>query len=240
MPKKSMHNTVSSDSAKRTSLPLLSVFCLLPSFQTAVSVYWEWHTPVTYPALKGAMLLIPIILWSRLRRSGVDVQGRAGWKKTNMLAGLCVGILMGGIMLVAYHSALRPVIDPAPLLQKIRSLGLVEYYWIMAVFVCLWNSLFEEYYWRAFITGELRAWSESTLFASIVGGGLFGIHHLFLLLPLFEWPLLSLCVLGTMIAGAVWSWMRLRGASILDCYISHILADLSVMWIGYDLVRRAI
>ncbi|MHC4295542.1 MAG: CPBP family intramembrane glutamic endopeptidase [Planctomycetota bacterium] len=224
---------------KRIPLILLSVFCLLPSVQSAVAVYFQWHTPVTYPLLKAVMIAIPVIVWLKLRSRGVDIRQRAGWKRPGVVRGLWVGVLMGAVVLVGYYAVLRGRIETGGLLAKVRSLGLLEYYWVMAIFVSLFNSLFEEYYWRAFIIGELRAWSRSTLLLCVAGGGGFGLHHLFVTLGLFEWPVVLMCVLGTMVAGAVWSWMRVRGASVIDCYISHVLADLAVLWVGYDLVTKA-
>ncbi len=223
----------------RTSLLLLAGCCALPSFQTLVSVYWEWQTLISYPVLKGLMLILPVIVWLRLRRRGVDIRQRTGLKKTNLRLGLFMGAAMGGAVLVAYYAVLRPMIDPAPLLQKLESLGMIEYYWIMAIFISLLNSLLEEYYWRAFIVGELHTWLGSTWSVCIVAGLLFGGHHVFALLPVVEWPVLLLGVAGTMIAGGTWAWMRARGSSIFDCYVSHVLADLAAMWCGYDLLSRA-
>ena len=71
----------------------------------------------------------------------------------------------------------------------------------------------------------------------IAGGVLFGLHHIFALAPLFPWPLAAAFTVGTMLAGAVWSLMRIRGLSLWDCYVSHILADLAIMWIGWDLMQ---
>lgn len=228
-----------SDNDKRTSLCLLTICFALPSFQTLVSVYWEWQTPVTYPLLKAVMVLLPAIVWLRLRRRGVNIRRRAGLKKTNMLFGLLMGVVMGGGVLGAYYAVLRPMLDPGPVLEKLQSLGLVEYYWIMALFISLSNSMFEEYYWRAFIVGELRTYLQSRWLVCVVAGVLFGGHHVFALLPLFEWHVILLCVAGTMIAGGTWAWMRVRGSSIVDCYVSHVLADLAAMWCGYDLLTRA-
>jgi len=125
------------------------------------------------------------------------------------------------------------------MLAKVESLGLLEHYWIMALFISLLHSLFEEYYWRAFLLSELRSWIPGTLLLCLLSGAVFGLHHIFAMLSLFSWPLVLLCVLGTMFAGGIWSWMRLRGYSIWDCYISHVLADLAVMGIGYHLILRA-
>ena len=186
------------------------------------------------------MIAIPIIVWLQVRRGGAPLAERIGWKRTNLRSGLSVGIVMGGVILAGYYGLLRGVIDPGPVLAKVRSLGLVEYYWYMSIFICLGNALFEEYYWRAFLIGELRSYLRSKPVLCIVAGGLFGVHHLFAMLGLFDLPMVLMFVLVTMIAGAVWSAMRCRGASILDCYVSHVLADMAIMWIGYDLLSRAL
>lgn len=225
---------------KTKSLLLLAMLCLLPAFQTAVSIYRQWHTAVTYPVLKVIMIVIPVIVWLKSRRGRINIQERLGLKRTNTLPGLWVGALMSGVILGSYYAVLRPMIDPSLLLVKIRSLGLLEHYWVMALTFSLWNSLFEEYYWRGFIISELQEWPLTMPTLCVLGGVLFGLHHLFVVLPLFEWQLALLCMIAVMAAGGLWSWMRLRGYSILDCFLSHFLADISIMWVGYDLFRKAL
>jgi len=217
---------------------LLFIFCLLPAVQTLVSVYWQWHTPVTYPTLKSVMILIPILVWHHWRRLGISVRERLGWTRPSLKGSLGMGVLMSGLILGAYFIFLRDSLDPSPIIGKVASLKLTDYYWTMAIVISLWNSLFEEYYWRAFIISELHSYLSSRSLVCLLGGFLFGLHHILALLHLFDWPIVAICTLGTMAAGAMWSWMRLRGLSIWDCYFSHIAADLSVMWIGYDLIVR--
>lgn len=130
------------------------------------------------------------------------------------------------------------MIDPAPLGHKVRSLGILDYYWEMAMFISLAHSLFEEYYWRGFIMGELRS-RMGGLSACVVGGAVFGIHHIFAIATLFDWPVVATATGCTMVAGFVWSRMRLSGRSIWDCYVSHVFADLAIMWVGYDLLTMA-
>ena len=225
--------------AKKTPLLLLGLFCLLPTIQTAVSVHFQWHTPITYPAFKILMISVPIIVWLVTSRTARQIAESLGLTRTNLLPGILIGLLMSAVILAGYYILLRRFIDPAPLLAKVDSLGLLKYYWIMAVFISLLHSFFEEYYWRGFLLSELRNWISTPLLLCLLSGFIFGIHHTFAMLSLFPLPLVFLCVLGTMLAGVIWSWMRIRGQSIWDCYISHVLADLAVMWIGYDLILRA-
>jgi len=228
-----------SATVKKAPLPLLGFICILPTIQTVVAVHWEWNTTVTYPILKGLMVVTPVVVWVALRRTRSEVKDIAGWKRTNFLHGLVLGAAMAGLVLLGYVVIFRHLLDPSFVLAKVRSLGVLEHYWLMALAISLWNSLLEEYYWRAFIIGELRCWLRNTWVLCIAGGMLFGLHHAFALLSICEWPFVVLGALGTMVAGGAWSWMRVRGYSILDCYVSHVLVDLAIMSVGYDLIRQA-
>ena len=229
-----MHQNV-----KTTPLLLLALFCLLPTIQTAVSVHFQWHTKITYPAFKLLMIALPLVVWWAGGYSLSAIRRLFGPVRTKLVAGLSVGLLMAAIILGGYYGFLRSTIDPVGILSKIHSLGLFRYYWIMALFISLAHSLFEEYYWRVFILSQLARWIPGTLALSLIAGFIFGIHHIFAMLSLFAWPIVALCVLSTMVAGFIWSRMRLGGYSIWDCYLSHVFADLAVMWIGYDLLLRA-
>jgi len=228
-----------SQDVKKISLLLLVAFCLLPTVQTAVSVHLQWYTNFTYPLFKLLMIAGPIVVWLALGHTGRQLGHLLGLKKTNMLPGLAVGVLISAVILLSYYILLRPVVNPEPILAKVDSLGLTKCYWIMALFISLWHSLLEEYYWRGFLLSELHNWIPQTVTLSLIGGVIFGLHHIFIMMSVVPLTLVAVCVLGTMAAGFIWSWMRLAGYSIWDCYISHVFADLAVMWIGYDLILRA-
>lgn len=224
---------------RKVPLLILGVLCLLPAVQTAVSVYWEWQTTITYPVFKLLMVAGPIVVWVWLGYSRSQIRESVGLKSSNMLFGLGLGVLMAGVIVGGYYAMLREVIEPGPMLAKVESLGILKYYWVMAVFISLIHSLFEEYYWRGFILSGLAGWTSKGWVVVLISGGIFGIHHVFAMLELFPLIWVVLCVAGTVVAGVTWSWMRVRGKSIWDCYISHVFADLAIMWIGYDLILRA-
>ena len=163
---------------KKTPLLLLGLFCLLPSIQTAVSVHWQWHTAITYPAFKILMIAIPIIVWLACGYTAQQIRQLAGLKKTNLLSGMAVGVLMSAVILAGYYVLLRPIINPAPILAKVDSLGLLKGYWIMALFISLLHSFFEEYYWRAFLLSELRNSIPRTVVLCLLSGVIFGFASL--------------------------------------------------------------
>lgn len=220
-------------------LGLLAAVCLLPALQTAVSVYWELWTWITYPLLKLAIVAAPIVTWLAFRRPVRQVLRDIGLKRTRCLLGLVSGVILGAPILATYYLLTSGGwIDGADVADKARSLGVDHWaaYWGMAAFISLSNSLVEEYYWRGFILSQLRGRLSGRLVVSLLAGGLFGLHHLFVMLPMLPPGVAALGILGIVVAGVVWSWMRLSGASLLDCYVSHILADLAGFWAGWELI----
>lgn len=232
---------MNNDTTRTPMLPLvlLAALCLLPAVQTLVTVHLEWLTAITYPGLKVVMIAASLIVWRWSRRPVREVLQRVGWRRTNGLVGLAVGAAMAGIILGGYYAIFRSIIQPDLLVDKLRKFGALDHYWAMAVVFSFWNALFEEYYWRGFLLGELRDRLAGRTALVVLMGGLFGLHHIFALLWLGDGWLIAMAVGVTMIAGAAWALLRIRGGSIIDCYISHMMADLAIMWIGYDLVLKA-
>ena len=213
--------------------------CLLPALQTFVAVYLEWWTEVSYSALKVLMIAGPLAAWVWSRRSRRQVLDRVGWRRPNWLVGVGVGAVLSGIVLGGYYGIFRPMVDADRLVEKVEALGIIDHYWVMAVFVSLGNALFEEYYWRGFLVSEWGERLRSRWLLVLVAGGLFGLHHIFALAWLGEWWLAALAVGATMVAGGTWAYLRASGRSIVDCYVSHLLADLAIMWVGWDILQRA-
>jgi len=223
---------------RRTPWPLVALLCLLPAIQTYVAVYLEFHPLVSYPLLKAAILAAPIVVWAVSGRLGRQLLRDIGFKRTNCLRGLASGSVLAAVILTGFYLAIKPAIDPAPLAAKARSLGILDHYWAMALFMSFWNSLVEEYYWRAFLLDQFRSYTAKRAWLCGLGGAFFGLHHVFATMGEFRPALVATITLGTMLAGAVWSWQRTRGHSILDCYVSHILADLAVFWAGWEMIRN--
>jgi len=202
-------------------------------------VWLEIYPAVTYPLMKVVMIILPLAIWRGRRLAVRDVAARIGLARPRLLRGVGIGLAMAAIIVGGYVLLLRGRVDGAGIARKTTSLGLREYYWAMAVVISLANAAFEEYYWRGFLLSELRPWTGWSWRLTVLAGALFGVHHVFALAPLLAWPLAAGCTAITMVAGGVWAWMRVRGWSLVDCYLSHVLADLAIMGVGWDLLQQA-
>lgn len=118
-------------------------------------------------------------------------------------------------------------------MAKISDLGIGSFVLFAALFSVV-HSLFEEYYWRWFALGAGKKIIGSS--AALVTSAAFGLHHIIILSQLF--PLWFAIVGGmvTMLAGFMWCWMTVNSNSILPAWISHLFADATIMYIGWNLL----
>lgn len=223
----------------RPALPMavLIMACLYPAAVTGITFSLALGYPVSYGVGKVIMVLIPALAWWRYRLSFSALWQRIGLTKTRGLAGLVSGLLFCAVIISAYYFLFKGRLDPAPIAEKVEELGILEWYWPVALFLSLVNSFMEEYYWRAFIQTELLEKCRRPAAVAITVGLLFGVHHVFPLVRYFPVPQALLFTFGTMVAGGAWAWMRNKGCSLWDCYLSHILADLAVFYVGWDLLQ---
>jgi len=220
------------------SVPALVVFSLLPAATSLVAIKWEFFPKFTYTLGKIVAVVLPVLVWKASGLTRADLFRRIGLKRTAGLAGLAAGAVLSAAILVPYYLALKGAIDPSPILAKAASLDVLKHYWLMALAVSAANSLFEEYYWRAFLLERLMCRINRKAAVWALAGALFGVHHFIVLSSMLPLSYVLFFTFGTVLAGAFWSWMRLKGYSILDCYVSHVLADVAVLWAGWDLINE--
>jgi len=222
---------------RKLPIAVLIACCLLPAAQTLIAVTLQLVPQLTYPALKALMILAPLAVWRWARLRPAAALHRIGLHRTRLAPGLVTGAAMAAAILALYYFVLRSTLQPvAPLIaEKIDSLGLRNHYWSMVLVIAFANSLLEEYYWRGFLLAELSDRIPAPA-ACLLAACLFGLHHVFALTCVHDIPLIALGALGTVLAGVIWGTMRVRGASLIDCYVSHILADLAALWVGWDLI----
>jgi membrane protease YdiL (CAAX protease family) len=194
----------------------------------------------TYGAGKAVQFLWPVLCvawWER----------RWTWPRSFSWRGLQVGIAFGlGVsagMFALYFGLLRGssllLATPTQVRQKLTQFGLQEpgQFLLFAFFLAGIHSLLEEYYWRWFVFGWLaRLWAFGpALVLSSLG---FMAHHVVVLAVYLPGQFLtavvpfSLCIA---LGGAAWAWLYDRTGSIWTPWVSHLLIDVAIMMIGYDL-----
>jgi membrane protease YdiL (CAAX protease family) len=113
-------------------------------------------------------------------------------------------------------------------------------YAVLGIFYSLIHSLLEEYYWRWFVFRQLRGLLP--LWPAIVISSLaFMGHHVVVLTQFFsELPWLAwLFSAAVAVGGVFWAWLFDRYGSLYSTWLSHLLLDAGIFWVGYDLVKTA-
>jgi membrane protease YdiL (CAAX protease family) len=192
---------------------------------------------------KVVQFSFPIVyVWFRARNT-IHIEPP---NKRGMLVGIAFGLSVGAGALILYFGWLRssPAFASTP--RQVYN-WLYEFnpffttfagYLILAFTFALVHSFMEEYYWRWFVFGRLKALLP-VVPAVILSSLAFMAHHVIVLNVYLQghfWEAVvpfSLCVAG---GGIVWAWLYHACQSLYAPWISHLLIDAALMSLGFDML----
>lgn len=161
--------------------------------------------------------------------------------------GVASGAAIVAAMLVLYFAWPLPAgwLESAlqPVRAKVAGLGLdsTTKFVALALFYALVHSLLEEYYWRWFVFGELRRAATFWPAACLSSLG-FMAHHVILLGVYFGFasPLTYLFSFAVAVGGLIWAWLYQRSGALYGAWVSHLLVDAGIFFIGWTIVRQSL
>ncbi len=165
----------------------------------------------------------------------------AAW---GLLTGAGIAGAIGAGYLLVFRGAALASAASGRVAERLAQMGASTpwRYALLAIFISIAHSWLEEYYWRWFLFGRLRPLTgagPAVLLSSLA----FTSHHVVVLWAYLgsgpaAWMVLPLAG-GVALGGAVWARLYDRTGSILPGWISHVLADLAIMAMGWDLALGA-
>lgn len=233
-------------------LALLVVAALLPTLAAWLYfVVWA-HTPwmrVLYVASKIVQGALPLLGWWVLK-----MEERPSWsarpseRRRAALAGLISGGVLSAAILLAFAGPLPAWLPLDEAAARIHRL-LVDFdaasptrYLLLALALSVAHSLFEEYYWRRFLLGELALRLPFAL-ALPLASLAFASHHWIVVDSFLGGEhRVTTTVLTLMVAagGGLWGWLFRRHRTLVAPWLSHLLVDGSLMAVGWQLVKHAL
>lgn len=217
------------------ALGALALLVPAPTIGVLAAMWW-WPGAVgqsIYLLSKAWIVVLPV-WWLRRsdRRSLV-------WRFPTVestVVGLLLGLALAATIAGA-HALLRSWIDVDLFRATAARIGLETQarYLAFAVYLCSVNALIEEFVWRWFVFRKCEALARGYP-AVLLSAALFTTHHVFALAAQMPWPVTVIGSLGVFVGGAVWSWCYLQYRSLWPGYISHVVADVAVLWIGWRLL----
>ena len=224
------------NSSRSNALIALVLLVPAPSVGTYCAMYAlrGAEGQAIYGICKLWLAAMPLAWWLWIDK------GKLGWsplRQGGWLAGLSLGIVIAAAILLGYELFGKNWIDVEKVRQAAATngIGSPAIYLLFSAYLILVNSLLEEYVWRWFCFRKCETFMPGWL-AVTASACCFTIHHTFALRAQFSWRITVFGSCGVFIGGAVWSWWYLRYRSIWPGYLSHVMADVAILLIGWRLL----
>lgn len=194
-----------------------------------------------YSGIKIFLLVWPIVATGWILRENFVNREREKRHAAGMGMGVLFGIAVVALLVFLVKATpLGAVVDDNSerIAGRIRDLGVAENFLWFALFLSFLHAALEEFYWRWFVFGQLRNLASVPL-AHLVAAVGFASHHVVILSQFFPfgWALF----LGGCVAtgGFAWSWLYHRYNSLWGAWLSHMIIDLGLMWVGWEVLQKA-
>ncbi|MGD1862642.1 MAG: CPBP family intramembrane glutamic endopeptidase [Leptolyngbyaceae cyanobacterium] len=181
------------------------------------------------------ILLLPLLWVWRIERGRIQLT-RPSYRE--LQAGLWLGLGMFGAIYGGYLLLDQRWLDPTLVQARAEAVGLLNPWLFLAfaIYFTFGNALVEEYIWRWFAYRQCEILVPGFA-AAVLAAACFTLHHIVALLGFTgSWSVTLLGSLGVFVAGLVWSACYLIYRSLWACYISHLLADLVIAIIAWQLL----
>ena len=202
---------------------------------------WARNAYVVGKVIQFSLPLLAVETW-RLPALSVVLE-RLSLRQREALKWTAVSTVSAAAISILYSVVLRDsglaAEAPQRIAPKLDDFGVVNpaSYVLLALFLSFVHSFLEEYYFRWFIFGALRR-RTSLSAAYALSSMAFMAHHVIVIATYLgseEIPLIVLLSLGVTAGGLFWAWLYERTGSLLAPWLSHVVGDLAIMGIGYDL-----
>ncbi|CAM2005046.1 CPBP family intramembrane glutamic endopeptidase [Acanthopleuribacter pedis] len=226
----------------RLALLALLILVPMPSIGTAGAMVFEATagTPLgqaLYSLAKVGLLLFPLVWFLKAEGGKMQVPS---WDGRGLGLGIASGLVISAIIVGAYLLLGPASIDPATVQAAAAKSGLDNrmVFFGLATYICLVNAPLEEYVWRWFVYRQCETLVAKPA-AVVLAALFFTVHHVVALSVQFDLLVTALCSLGVFVGGCIWSWFYARYRSVWPGTVSHIIVDVAIFWVAYQLIFGA-
>jgi membrane protease YdiL (CAAX protease family) len=219
------------------TIAVVALALLVPTPTVGVlAAMWWWPGAAGQSIyLLSKVWIVALPVWWLLRRD----RARPAWRfppPITMAMGGLQGALLAAVI-VGTYGLLGSWIDEDLFRAAAARTGLDSpaRYLAFGAYLCLVNALIEEIVWRWFVFRRCEALVAGAR-AVLLSALFFTAHHVVALAAQVPWPATVLGSAGVFAGGAAWSWCYVRYRSVWPGYVSHVIADVAILWIGWRLL----
>ena len=231
-----MRTAPRSQTERRRALLALALLVPVPSLGTAAAM-------ILIPGPVGQALFMAAKIWLLAFPACwylVVERGRASWspaREGGLGVGLLTGLIAGAAIVAAAWLFGIFEMDMGELAGEVDEMGLAtpRAYLLGALGWTFANSLMEEYVYRWFVFSQCESLMPRLL-AVFASASVFTAHHVVALSTYLPVHLNALASLGVFIGGFIWAVLYSRYRSIWPGWISHIIADVAVFAVGWEIL----
>lgn len=193
-----------------------------------------------YGAAKAFLLVWPLIAWFMILPQQQKQLPKSPNRKQSFIWGIVSGTMIVAAMFGLMQTPVGDLVEATePMIrEKGEQLGFLKYFLPFAIAMSLVHSALEEYFWRGFVAGRLATAMNPTL-GQIISAVGFAAHHYIIVWVFFPDATWLFLFLGTCvgIGGFIWSYIYQRTGSLLGAWVSHLMVDLGIFWIAWQVLQ---
>ena len=219
------------------SFPLfanLAYFIYSPSETTARVAYGLSKGFMVFWAVLCGIWLLPV-----RHKASEQPTKRLGW---SLGIGAALGLAIIGLIVILMQTPLGAVVEQGgdAVRDKLDHMGFTKNFLLTAILLSVVHAAFEEFYWRWFAFGTLQYLSIG-IWAHIIAGIAFAGHHFVILGAYFSHAPWLVVILGSLVGvgGVLWSLLREHTGTLIGSWLSHMIVDFGIMWVGWRLLNSA-
>lgn len=186
-----------------------------------------------YLVTKVLLVILPVLFYKFFAS---DIKAAKAKVRTSLFWGLVSGLAIMFSIYAFYILSPELAQSVSPdIIKKVEELQIRKFFVLFAIFLSIFHSLLEEFYWRWFVFGGLSMKMNYRL-AAIISSAAFASHHFIVLKEMF--PTWATIVFGVAIGfgGYIWCEIYHRTNSLKGAWISHAIADMAIMFIAYLII----
>jgi len=222
----------------RNKITLLILLLILPPFIIFLSRHF-FPSNYFFSSIYKIIFLLPLFFRFFIEKKTLKQSFAQNFSLERFKNNLWPMIITGIVLAATYVSAFFIFKDALNLsliatkLQGLISIDLSNLIFI-GLYIVIFNSLLEEFFWRGFLFQELRNTVKPWL-AYVLTGIAFSFHHVMFYYNWFNLPFFLVVTIGLILYAVIMNLLFERYKDLFSCWMVHAFVDVVQIFIAFSI-----